>query len=55
MQGEFDFDDNLGYENVHEHGGRNISIQVRKYCGTFKEKCNDANFFSNFRFCSFFT
>ena len=36
MQGEFDFDDNLGYQNVHEHGGRNISIQVRKYWRTFK-------------------
>ena len=28
MQGEFDFDDNLGYKSVHEHGGRNVSIQV---------------------------
>ena len=47
MQGEFNFDDNLGYQNVHEHGGRNISIQVKN---TFKhteskEKCNIANFF----------
>jgi hypothetical protein len=31
MQGEFDFDDNLGYQNVHEHGGRNISIQVKRH------------------------
>ena len=42
MQGEFNFDDNLGYQNVHEHGGRNVSIQVKK---TFKhteskENCN---------------
>ena len=28
MQGEFDFDDTLSYENVQKHGGRNISIQV---------------------------
>ena len=29
MQGEFDFDDNLAYDNVHDHGGRNVSIQVK--------------------------
>ena len=31
MQGEFDFDDNLGYKSVHEHGGRNWSIQVTQF------------------------
>ena len=31
MQGEFDFDDNLGYKSVHEHGGRNWSIQVTHF------------------------
>ena len=28
MQGEFDFDENLSYQQVVENGGRNISIQV---------------------------
>ena len=28
MQGEFDFDDNLSYQNVKNFGGRNVSIQV---------------------------
>ena len=31
MQGEFDFDDNLGYKSVHEHGGRNWSIQEKQF------------------------
>ena len=38
MQGEFDFDDNLGYQNVHEHGGRNVSIQVRNTLLLLRDK-----------------
>ena len=28
LQGEFEFDANLGYKTVHEHGGRNITVQA---------------------------
>ena len=28
LQGEFEYDANLGYKTVHEHGGRNITVQA---------------------------
>ena len=49
MQGEFDFDDNLSYQQVVENGGRNISIQVT-YLPTYNYNPRFVYFLPHFYF-----